>query len=71
MMLVGAVRGVEGEGVVSSGHVESPVSILRGQRYHTSRLVISIHTSNCLAGVKRCRPIVDGVAPTSEVGHYS
>lgn len=35
-----------------------------------SRLIIPIHTSNCLAG-KTVPAIVDGVVRTSEVGHYS
>lgn len=41
-----------------------------GAELPPSRLIIPIHTSNCLAG-KTVPAIVDGVVRTSEVGHYS
>lgn len=61
-------------GVVGGGSFKwtcrEPCFHTTGVELPPSRLIIPIHTSNCLAG-KTVPAIVDGVVRTSEVGHYS
>lgn len=63
------LRGVEGGGSFK-WTCREPCFHTTGVELPPSRLIIPIHTSNCLAG-KTVPAIVDGVVRTREVGHYS